>query len=295
MNDFDGPSTAATTTPVITRKRRKQEPAVIKRTGKRAIGLFIDGTGLDRAARRLNRRVDMAALVRGVTSGTAPLVARYYTLIPFEDDSRHRAFLDAVARAGLTVIVKRLPPKGVTRQVSVDLEMAADIVAFAYGRTDFSTTNQYNPEHGLPQAAQGRFGSETQVNGATLTHSGSSVPGGLTLKRGALKSDSYGGSEVSSLEGDPSNGSNATPHLGTSSTGEPLEGTPVMKPAASEEKIIRSITVVCPSRELAYPISLVRELGVDTVTADFGSFNGGDVLKSAAKFTDLSDSETIWR
>jgi len=52
---------------------------------------------------------------------------------------------------------------------------------------------------------------------------------------------------------------------------------------------------VCPSRELTYPVSLVKELGVDTITADFGQFNTGDLLKSAAKWIDLSDSETIWR
>ena len=40
---------------------------------------------------------------------------------------------------------------------------------------------------------------------------------------------------------------------------------------------------------------IARELGADTVTADFAQFNTGDVLKSAAKWIDLSDSETIWR
>lgn len=83
----------------------------IKKREKRVVGLFIDGTGLDRATRRINRKVNMSALVRGVTSGINPIVARYYTLIPYEDDSRQRAFLDAVARAGLSVIVKRLPQR----------------------------------------------------------------------------------------------------------------------------------------------------------------------------------------
>ncbi len=114
----------------------------VKRQMRRSIGLFIDGTGLDRATRRISRKVDMSSLVRGVTSGSPPVVARYYTLIPFEDDSRHRAFLDAVARAGLTVVVKRLPPKGVTRQVSVDIEMAADMVAFALGHVDAFMTSK---------------------------------------------------------------------------------------------------------------------------------------------------------
>ncbi|MDZ4786855.1 MAG: hypothetical protein SGJ02_12350, partial [bacterium] len=64
---------------------------------------------------------------------------------------------------------------------------------------------------------------------------------------------------------------------------------------ALNENVNKIITVVCPSRELAYPISLTKELGIDTATADFGKFNNGDILKSAAKWIDLSDSETIWR
>ena len=57
----------------------------------------------------------------------------------------------------------------------------------------------------------------------------------------------------------------------------------------------RIVTIVCPSRDLSYPVSLVKEMGVDTITADFGQFNNSDLLKSAAKWIDLSDSETIWR
>lgn len=205
---------------------------VVRRTEKRVIGLFIDGTGLDRATRRINRKVDMASLVRGVTSGTPPVVARYYTLIPYEDDSRQRAFLDAVTRAGLRVVVKRLPPKGVNRQVSVDVEMAADMVAFALGHSSFSSLSEYSTEGGF--------------------HEGP----GFSPARPETK--------------DPA------------------------PPQASRPEN-RIITVVCPSRDLAYPISLVKELGVDTISADFGQFNAGDILKSAAKWIDLSDSETIWR
>ena len=204
----------------------------IKKRERKVIGVFIDGTGLDRATRRINRKVNMAALVRGVTSGIAPVVARYYTLVPYEDDSRQRAFLDAVSRAGLSVIVKRLPPKGITRQVSVDLEMAADIVAFAKGHTDFSKENEYLPQdHPLRSSA--------------------STPNSREAK---------GSAEGSGASGDES----------------------------------RSVVVVCPSRELAYPLGLVKEFDVDTTTADFGQFNTGDILKSASKWIDLSDSETIW-
>jgi hypothetical protein len=159
--------------------------------------------------------------------------------VPYEDDSRQRAFLDAVSRAGLSVIVKRLPPKGINRQVSVDLEMAADIVAFSLGHTTFSRENEYLPVDHPLRSAQ--------------SHS--------------TRDDSRSASAESAKDGDP----------------ERLE------------KASRSVVVVCPSRELAYPLGLSKEFEVDTTTADFGQFNTGDVLKSAAKWIDLSDSETIWR
>ncbi len=203
---------------------------IVKRREKRIFGLFIDGTGLDRATRRIAKRVDMSALVKGVCSGVAPLVARYYTLIPYEDDSRHRAFLDAVTRANLSVVVKRLPPKGITRQVSVEVEMAADIAAFALGHTKFSTLSEYQ---GHDSGEDIQF-AEAQSSESEATESPSQLVGQ------------------------------------------------------------RVVVVVCPGRDLAYPISLAREVGADTMTADFGQFNQGDVLKSAAKWIDLSDSETIW-
>ena len=106
---------------------------VVKRKAKRKIGLFIDGSGLDRATRRINKKVDLSNLVAGLCSGLDPEVARYYTLIPHEDDARQFSFLDAVERAGLEVVVKRLPPKGVKRQVSMDVHLASDLVSFGYG------------------------------------------------------------------------------------------------------------------------------------------------------------------
>jgi hypothetical protein len=106
---------------------------VVKRKSKRRMGLFIDATGLDRATRRLDRKVDLARLVKGLTSGLKLEVARYYCLIPYEDDARQFAFLDAVERAGVEVITKRLPPKGVKRQVSMDVHLATDLMSFAYG------------------------------------------------------------------------------------------------------------------------------------------------------------------
>jgi hypothetical protein len=224
----------------------------IKKRERKSIGLFIDGTGLDRATRRINRKVDMAALVRGVTSGIAPTVARYYTLIPYEDDSRQRAFLDAVARAGLSVIVKRLPPKGISRQVSVDLEMAADMVAFAMGLTSFSKENEYMPAELI-----------AAVNGSSPAARGGAP---LKIRRG-------GNEEATSAE----SSENSEEKIKDSSPSQ------------------RSVVVVCPSRELSYPLGLIKDLGSDTTNADFGQFNTGDILKSASKWIDLSDSETIWR
>jgi hypothetical protein len=127
------------------KKFQELRGGLIKKKEKRIVGIFIDGVNLDRATRRVSKRVDLSALVRGVSSGSTPVVARYYTVIPHEDDSRQHAFLDAVARAGLTVVVKRLPPKGVERQVSTDIEMASDIVAFSLGLSSFSKENEYLP------------------------------------------------------------------------------------------------------------------------------------------------------
>lgn len=214
---------------------------VVKRTEKQCIGVFVDGTGLDRAARRLERKIDMGNLLRGVSGGRNPVVARYYTIIPFEDDSRQRAYLDAVARAGFAVVVKRLPPKHITRQVSVDADMAADIAAFAFGFTDFKKIDDQSDN--------------TSRNDAPSIH---------RLKR-------------------PEEQKNAAPEEESNGNGE----------APSDTK--RVVTVICPSRDLAYALSLANDIGAETVTADFGQFQGQDVLKSASRWIDLSDSETIWR
>jgi hypothetical protein len=107
---------------------------VVKRKTKRVLGLFIDGVGLDRATRRLDRKIDLGRLVAGITTGLKVEIARYYTLIPNEDDARQFAFLDAVEKAGLEVVVKRLPPKGVNKMVSVDPHISVDLATFAYGR-----------------------------------------------------------------------------------------------------------------------------------------------------------------
>jgi hypothetical protein len=224
---------------------------LVKKKERRVVGLFIDGVNLDRATRRINKKVDLQALVRGVSSGSVPVVARYYTVIPHEDDSRQRAFLDAVARAGLSVIVKRLPPKGIARQVTTDLEMAADIVAFSLGLSSFSKENEY-----LPAEIQ------------------------------AVKNMAIGGAHKAQ-HADAIDASAITPAQRPSG--------PLLQIDADVKDARRSVVVVCPSRELSYPLSMAKDLGADTTTADFGQFTGSDVLKSAQKWIDLSGSETIWR
>lgn len=112
------------------------QEGILKRKQKRRIALFINGTGLDRATRRMDRKVDMSNLVKGLTAGMEIETARYYTLVPYEDDARQVSFLDAISRANLEVISKRLPPKGVKRQVSMDVHIACDLLSFANGHFD---------------------------------------------------------------------------------------------------------------------------------------------------------------
>jgi hypothetical protein len=223
----------------------------VKKKEKRVVGLFIDGVNLDRATRRINRKVDLQALVRGVTSGINPIVARYYTVIPNEDDSRQRAFLDAVSRAGLSIIVKRLPPKGIARQVTTDLEMAADIVAFSLGLSSFNKENEYLP-------------AELQAVKNIAASGPRHGPVGPVIDASAL-------------------------------TPAPRSQGPLLRLDSDLAEVRRSVVVVCPSREISYSLTLAKDLGADTTSADFGQFTGNDVLKSASKWIDLSGSETIWR
>ncbi|MDD2942517.1 MAG: NYN domain-containing protein [bacterium] len=118
-----------------------------KRKVRRKLGLFIDGVGLDRATRRISRKVDLQKFVAGLTEGLVPSIARYYTLIPCEDDARQLAFLDAVSRAGMDVVHKRLPPKHIKRPVAVDVSMATDILTFSFGAYD-------NPELSLEESVK---------------------------------------------------------------------------------------------------------------------------------------------
>lgn len=212
-------------------KKPAGEAPVVRRSVRRVVGLFIDGPALDRAARRIGRRIDFSSLIRGVCPGAAPVVARYYTVIPYDDDSRHRSFLDAVRTAGFDVIVKRLPPKGVNRPVTVDPDMAADMLAFSYGHINFAQSPEL---HDI------------------------------------------------SLRANPS------------SEGTDGEVEAKKKEEQDTREVRRCVTVVCPSRELAYPLWLSKQVGVDTCTADFSKFASGDFMRTATKWMDLSDSEIIW-
>ena len=241
---------------------KEVKKGVVKRKRKRLLGVFIDGTGLDRATRRIQKRVDMPSLVRGVSAGTIPVVARYYTLIPYEDDSRQRAFLDAVRRAGLQVVVKRLPPKGVTRQVSVETEMASDIVAFGLGQNSFEDIG-FDLAESSDKPQERRDGKD------------SASPGTIPMMPGKKQAQLEEEPKQKEEEGEAESTLTATPEI----TGD-------------EERIV---TVVCPGRELSYPFSLLGSIDIQTVSADFGQASGKELLKSASKWIDLSDSETIWR
>ncbi len=213
---------------VIKKTSVKKEIKIVKRSVPKVTGIFIDGISLDRATRRINRKVEISKLVKSLSGGLKPTVCRYYTIIPFEDDSRHHSYLDAIQRAGVDVIIKRLPPKGMEKQVDVYPEMAADLLAFALGHYNFS---------------------------------------------GLSRLESYGEDTWNREDEDKNQ--------------ELMTNFP--------ENIKRVATIVCPARALTYPISLISELKVDTISADFREMAGNDVLKGSAKWIDLSDSELIWR
>lgn len=189
-------------------QKKKSINTVIKRQVTRELGIFVDGPALDRACRRLEKRISWQGLLESLSGGMKPEIARYYTIVPYDDDSRQRSFLDAVERAGFEVIVKRLPPKGNERYTAIDVEMTTDMVEYA------------------------------------------------------LKQYSLGQSDQSQ--------------------------------ESSEIKLVRTITVVCPSPDLSYPFSLLSKYPITTNSADFGAFAGRNSMKSAKNWIDLTDSPLIW-
>lgn len=108
------------------------EGSVIKRRTSRLMGVFVDASGLDHATKRLGRKVEIAKLLSSLTSGAKLELARYYCLLPYEDDSRQSSFLLSVERSGFEVITKRLPPKVVKKQVSLDTNISCDMINFCY-------------------------------------------------------------------------------------------------------------------------------------------------------------------
>ena len=50
------------------------QSGAIKKKAKTRVGLFIDGTGLDRATRRLYRKVDLSRLVASISKGMVEAV-----------------------------------------------------------------------------------------------------------------------------------------------------------------------------------------------------------------------------
>jgi len=124
-----------------------------RRRTKRKLAVFIDGIGLDRATKRLNRKVELSLLLKGVCEGLTPVLAKYYTLVPHEDDARQFSFLDAVERGGLEPVVRHLPPKGVKRTVSIDVLLATDLLTFAMAQDkDPNTTDTENADTVKKQA-----------------------------------------------------------------------------------------------------------------------------------------------
>lgn len=109
------------------------EGGKFRRKVRRKVGIFVDGVGLDRATRRLHRKVDLSRFMASLTAGLAPEISKYYTLVPYEDDARQFAFLEAVERAGLEVCVKRLPPKTIKRPVTMDVHIGVDLILFCLG------------------------------------------------------------------------------------------------------------------------------------------------------------------
>lgn len=165
---------------------------IIRRSADRSIGLFIDGVSLDRATRKIGRRIQWKSFKDSLSQGRKMVLANYYTVIPFEDDARQHSFLDAVERAGFNVNIKRLPPKGIDRQVTSDVEVATDLVSFS-----ISTDNA------------------------------------------------------------------------------------------------RAI-LVCPSRDLAYPLRILADRKIECVIVDFGTPQSPELMKAASNWIDLSTTEGIW-
>jgi hypothetical protein len=154
---------------------------VVKRNNKREVGIFIDGVNLDRASRRINKKIDFAALKLSLSNGLPIKVARYYSVIPNEDDARQHSFFDVIHRAGFEVILKRLPPVGIDRQVTTDVEIASDMIAFAMGISEFEAETQYLPEEILSLKKSEQISDNVQSGESTNSNDLSSISRIVTI------------------------------------------------------------------------------------------------------------------
>jgi len=113
-------------------------PKVVKQQTDSELALFVDGTSLDRAAKRLNKRLDIPKLIERVSTAKCSFV-RYYNTIPSKDDARHIAFMDNLRNHGIEVVMRRLPPIGITKRVAIDIDMATDIIGYTLHHPSFAS------------------------------------------------------------------------------------------------------------------------------------------------------------
>jgi hypothetical protein len=202
----------------------KKGPKVnfVRRAKPRKLGIFIDGVGLDRAAKRIERRIDWPLFAKVISEGLQADVAKYYSLLPIEDDARHHSYLAAVEAVGFQVHVKRLPPKGVNRVVSYDLEIATDLLNFCLSKSLAGSTDE-----GFGKAQPNNSGN--RENSESIQHQNNSLS----------------------------------------------QPAPIL---------------VCPSRELEYPLQILHEKGFSVTVIDFLNGSGSDLLKYTSKWVNISEA-----
>lgn len=236
------------------------EGGKFRRKVRRKIGIFVDGVGLDRATRRLHRKVDLSRFMASLTAGLTPELARYYTLVPYEDDARQFAFLEAVERAGLEVCLKRLPPKTIKRPVTMDVHLGIDMILFCLGISQSPARETYD---NLP---------ESEI-------------------------DEQDPMVLPEPDDNPHSGVPTTALNEQLSTGRIVQKDNASELAAAKlnSEGIREVILVCPNRELSYALYQCHALGVRTSLADFGLHGNTDGWRGVDTWIDLAISETIWR
>jgi hypothetical protein len=167
--------------------------------------------------------------------------------------------------------------------------MAADIIAFSMGFDSFTGLSEYEA---AGEFTRGDPGARSDSSRRSAEKSGGAL-GRSPLTLGKLLGRGHQGQQNSDDEEshETSQVSDAAYTDGQQVNDSQDDGH-IIVPTTPAQRVV---TVVSPSRDLSYALALATQLGADTVNADFGQFQGGDVLKSASKWIDLSDSETIWR